>query len=218
MGQSKTEEDYLKAIYKLSKTQPKGASTRSIGNLLNIKSPTVSDMLRKLGEKKLIKYAKYKGVSLTNEGEKIALKVIRKHRLWETFLADYFKFKWDEVHEVAEQLEHIDSVKLVERLDEFLGFPKFDPHGDPIPDKEGAIALRHDKTLDQIKKGQKAVIVGVKDHTAEFLKYLESISLTLDTEVTIINVINYDKSIIVKVGNSSERILSLLVSKNLIVQ
>lgn len=140
MGQSKTEEDYLKAIYKLSKVQPKGVATKSIGDLLNIKPPTVSDMLRKLGDKKLIKYAKYEGVLLTSEGENIALKIIRKHRLWETFLVDHFNFKWDEVHDIAEQLEHIDSPELVNRLDEYLGFPKFDPHGDPIPDKEGVIS------------------------------------------------------------------------------
>lgn len=218
MGPSKTEEDYLKAIYKLSKVQPKGVATKSIGDLLNLKPPTVSDMLRKLGDKKFIKYAKYKGVTLTNEGERIALKIIRKHRLWETFLVDHFKFKWDEVHDIAEQLEHIDSARLVERLDEFLGFPKFDPHGDPIPDKDGVIVLRHDITLDQIEKGQKAVLVGVKDHSTEFLKYLESISLTLDTEVKVINVINYDKSIVVKAGNHSERNLSFQVSKNIVVQ
>lgn len=218
MGQSKTEEDYLKAIYKLSKVQPKGVATKSIGDLLNIKPPTVSDMLRKLGDKKLIKYAKYKGVSLTSEGENIALKIIRKHRLWETFLVDHFKFKWDEVHDIAEQLEHIDSSELVNRLDEYLGFPKFDPHGDPIPDKEGIISLRHDKTLDQVKKGQNAIIVGVKDHSADFLKFVESISLTLGTEVKVVNVIDYDKSLVVKAGNSSERSLSYQVCKNLLVK
>ena len=218
MAQSTTEEDYLKAIYKLSRTKPKEVSTKSISNVLNVKSPTVSDMLRKLGNKKLIKYAKYQGVTLTSEGEKIALKIIRKHRLWETFLAEQLKFKWDEVHDIAEQLEHIHSPELVDRLDEYLGFPKFDPHGDPIPDKDGTISIRHDKTLDQVQIGQNAIIVGVKDHSADFLKFVESISLTLGTQLKVTNVIDYDKSLVVKSGNSSERSLSNQVCKNLFVK
>lgn len=218
MGQSKTEEDYLKAIYKLSGQQSKGVATKAIGDLLNIKPPTVSDMLRKLGEKKLIKYARYKGVSLTGQGEAIALKIIRKHRLWETFLVEHFQFSWDEVHDIAEQLEHIDSPKLVNRLDEYLGYPQFDPHGDPIPDEEGMIALRYDKTLDQIAPGHKSIIVGVKDHSSAFLKYLESIALTLGTEIKVLQCIDYDKSLIVKVGDTLERSLSYQVCKNLLVK
>jgi DtxR family Mn-dependent transcriptional regulator len=218
MGQSQTEENYLKAIYKLSKVQPKGVATKSIGDLLNIKSPTVSDMLKKLADKKLIKYARYKGVSLTKEGEMVALKIIRKHRLWETFLVEKFKFKWDEVHDIAEQLEHVNSPELVNRLDEYLGFPQFDPHGDPIPDKDGAITIRHDKTLDKVKKGQNAIIVGVKDHSPDFLKFIESISLTLGTEVKVMEVIGYDKSLVVKAGDSPDRSLSNQVCKNLLVK
>lgn len=217
MGHSHTEENYLKAIYKLSKLQPKGVSTKSIGELLQIKSPTVSDMLRKLGDKNLIKYAKYKGVTLTSEGELIALKIIRKHRLWETFLVEKFKFKWDEVHDIAEQLEHIDSAELVNRLDEYLDFPQFDPHGDPIPDKNGVIATRHNKTLDQVNEGECVIIVGVKDHTSDFLKYIESISLTLGAKVKVIEVINFDHSFVVKVNDDTERSLSLQVCKNLFV-
>lgn len=218
MGQSQTEENYLKAIYKLYEVQPKGVATKSIGDLLNIKSPTVSDMLKKLADKKLINYVRYKGVFLTKEGEMVALKIIRKHRLWETFLVEKFKFKWDEVHDIAEQLEHVNSPELVNRLDEYLGFPQFDPHGDPIPDKDGVITIRHDKTLDKVKKGQNAIIVGVKDHSPDFLKFVESISLTLGTELEVICVINYDKSIVIKTGNRSERNLSYQVSKNLIVK
>ena len=217
MGHSHTEENYLKAIYKISKLQPKGVSTKSIGELLQIKSPTVSDMLRKLGDKKLIKYAKYRGVTLTKEGEHIALKIIRKHRLWETFLVEKFKFKWDEVHDIAEQLEHIDSPELVNRLDQYLGFPQFDPHGDPIPDKNGVIATRHNKTLDKVKAGKSVIIVGVKDHSSDFLKYIESISLTLGADVKVKEVIKYDNSLVVKVNDSVERSLSLQICKNLFV-
>jgi len=157
MGYSQAEENYLKTIYKLSKVQPKGVSTKSIGDILYIKPPTVSDMLKRLGDKKLINYTRYKGVTLSKEGEAIALKIIRKHRLWETFLVEKFKFKWDEVHNIAEQLEHINSPELVDRLDEYLDFPHFDPHGDPIPDKNGKIIQRFEKTLDQFSPG--AVVV-----------------------------------------------------------
>lgn len=218
MGQSQTEENYLKAIYNLHKVQPKGVTTKSIGDLLNIKSPTVSDMLKKLAKKKFIKYARYKGVSLTKKGEMVALEIVRKHRLWETFLVEKFGFKWDEVHDIAEQLEHVDSPELVNRLDEYLDFPQFDPHGDPIPDKDGVILQRHEKTLNQVMKGQNAIIVGVKDHSADFLKLVESISLTLGTEVKVVNVIEYDKSLVVKTGNSSKRSLSYQVCKNLLVK
>ena len=218
MGQSHTEENYLKAIYKLSKVQPKGVTTKAIGDLLNIKSPTVSDMLRKLAEKKLILYERYKGVSLTKEGEKLALKIVRKHRLWETFLVEHFKFNWHEVHEIAEQLEHVNSIELVNRMDKYLGYPQFDPHGDPIPDKDGVIALRHDKTLDQVNKGQSAIIVGVKDHSSDFLKFVKSISLTLGTEVKVVEVVDYDRSMVVQTEKGSDRSLSHQICKNLIVK
>ncbi len=218
MGQSQTEENYLKVIYKLSKVQPKRVSTKSIGDLLNIKSPTVSDMLKKLADKKLIKYVKYKGVSLTNEGEMVALKIIRKHRLWETFLVEKFKFKWDEVHDIAEQLEHVNSAKLVDCLDEYLEFPQFDPHGDPIPDKDGVIAARHNKTLDAVKKGEYAIVIGVKDHSPDFLKFIESIPLTLGTKVKVVDVVDYDKSLVLEADNVLNRSLSYQVCKNLLVK
>ena len=218
MGQSHTEENYLKAIYKLSETQPKGISTKSIGELLSIKPPTVSDMLKRLGDKKLIKYVKYKGVTLTMEGEKIALKILRKHRLWETFLVEQFKFKWDEVHTIAEQLEHIDSPELVNRLDEYLGYPRFDPHGDPIPDKDGKISVLYDKTLDQVYEPNKVVFVGVKDHSSSFLQYLESLNLTLGTEIEVRQVIAYDKSRLIRINGEAEKSLSFQVCKNLLVK
>ncbi len=218
MRHSQTEENYLKAIYNLMKIQPKGVSTKSIGDLLKIKPPTVSDMLKKLGGKKLIKYARYKGVTLTKEGEKIALKIIRKHRLWETFLVEHFKFKWDEVHNIAEQLEHIDAPKLVDRLDEYLGYPQFDPHGDPIPDKDGVISKRYDKTLDQVNEGEKVTMVGVKDHSSQFLQYLDENKFVLGTEIILLQVVQYDKSCLVKLTNKKKMNLSYQVCKNLLVK
>src|SRR5688500_9813021 len=139
MIHSLAEENYLKAIYKLSEETPENVFTNDIAALLNTKAASVTDMLQKLSDKKMIRYKKYQGVSLTLSGRKIALTIIRKHRLWELFLATKLGFKWDEVHEVAEQLEHIHSEKLVQHLDQYLGKPKFDPHGDPIPDEKGNI-------------------------------------------------------------------------------
>jgi DtxR family Mn-dependent transcriptional regulator len=220
MDQSLTEENYLKAIYSLSKTQPKGVSTKSIGLSLEIKPPTVSDMLKKLSDKKLIQYALYKGVLPTLMGEKIALKVIRKHRLWETFLVEHFNFKWDEVHDIAEQLEHIKSPDLVQRLDEYLDFPEHDPHGDPIPDKDGNIKIRHKRTLDQVTENERVIMVGVKDHTSKFLKYLDSIEVKLGSEILVHQIIEYDKSFLVEIREEkkkTKRSLSFLVCKNILV-
>jgi len=218
MKPSQTEENYLKAIYKLMKIQPKGVLTKSIGEMLEIKSPTVSDMLKKLGDKKFIKYTKYKGVTLTKSGEKIALKVIRKHRLWETFLVERFKFKWDEVHDIAEQLEHIDSPELVKRLDEYLDFPKFDPHGDPIPNEEGVFFKKHDKTLDQIDENQEVVMVGVKDHSSEFLQYLDANNLRLGTAILVKSIVSYDSSYLVQLKGNGSLTLSGQITKNIIVK
>ncbi|MBL0074116.1 MAG: metal-dependent transcriptional regulator [Bacteroidetes bacterium] len=135
MKNSFTEENYLKAIYKLSE-RDELVTTTDIATMLDIRAATVTDMLKKLAVKKLIRYERYKGLSLTEKGRAIGVKIIRKHRLWELFLVQKMKFRWDEVHEIAEQLEHIQSDELINRLDEMLGFPKADPHGDPIPDKK----------------------------------------------------------------------------------
>lgn len=218
MKPSQTEENYLKAIYTLSEAQPNGISTKSIGELLAIKSPTVSDMLKKLAAKDLIKYARYKGVSLTQHGQLIALKIVRKHRLWETFLVEKFNFKWDEVHDVAEQLEHIDSKKLVDKLDAYLGYPKFDPHGDPIPNEDGVISMLHDKTLDMVDVGETVVLVGVKDHSKLFLMYLEDNQLTLGARISVLRAIVYDRSLVVRLDNFPERSLSFQVCNNLYVK
>ena len=217
MEYSQTEENYLKAIYKLSKLAPSGVSTKSIGDVLSIKSPTVSDMLKRLSEKKLINYARYKGVSLTKKGDSIALNIIRKHRLWETFLVDVLDFKWDEVHTIAEQLEHINSIELVNRLDEYLDFPQFDPHGDPIPDRNGKIVQRIENTLDKVTAGNDVVMVGVKDHSPNFLKYLARLGLDLGEKISVVNIIDYDNSYIIKLVDESEKAISHQVCKNIII-
>ncbi len=163
-----TEENYLKAIYKLSLNGVQGVSTNAIADKLATKPSSVTDMIKKLADKKLVSYQKYQGVNLTKRGRDIAVSIIRNHRLWEVFLVEKLNFKWDEVHDLAEELEHINTHKLTERLDEFLEFPKFDPHGDPIPDKDGNIVQHKDITLSDLSTGRKTVIVGIKNHSKVF--------------------------------------------------
>ena len=176
-----TEENYLKAIYKLSDQGKTVVSTNSIAGSLHTKASSVTDMLKKLSEKKLINYEKYQGVTLTKAGAKIALKIIRKHRLWEVFLVDQLKFKWDEVHDIAEQLEHVVAPEMVNRLDKYLDFPKFDPHGDPIPDQNGVFSNRKEFSLADLKSDDRGIIVGVNDSSATFLQYLEKKKLVMGT-------------------------------------
>ena len=151
-----TEENYLKEIFKLMEQQGTDVSTNSIAEKLGTKAASVSDMLKKLSDKKLINYQKYQGVSLSPKGKKVALGIIRNHRLWEVFLVEKLNFKWDEVHEMAEELEHINSKEMVQRLDKYLGFPKFDPHGDPIPDGNGKIGTQKSRILSQLNLNKSA--------------------------------------------------------------
>jgi DtxR family Mn-dependent transcriptional regulator len=184
---------------------------------MNIAPPSVSDMLKKLASKKLISYEKYYGVKLTKSGETIALSLVRKHRLWEVFLTQKLNFAWDEVHDIAEQLEHIKSDDLINRLEKYLGNPKYDPHGDPIPDAKGQIQTRKQIQLNELKKNEKAVIVGVKDTGAVFLQFLDSIKLSLGTKVQLKNIVEFDQSIVIKLGDNRELMLSHLVSENIFV-
>ncbi len=197
--QTLAEENYLKSIYKLSGSKQGSVSTNAIAEDLNSKASSVTDMLQKLADKKLINYKKYQGVTLTRKGHKIAVDIIRKHRLWEVFLVEKLNFKWDEIHDVAEQLEHIKSEKLIEKLDEFLGRPKFDPHGDPIPDKEGNINEHQEVLLSHCNTGDKGTIVGLKEQNPDFLQYLESVNLLIHSAFTIKKKYTYDQSMIVEV-------------------
>lgn len=212
-----TEENYLKAIYKLSLNGTQGVSTNAIADELSTKPSSVTDMIKKLAEKKLVSYQKYQGVNLTKKGRDIAISIIRNHRLWEVFLVEKLNFKWDEVHDLAEELEHINTHKLTERLDEFLDFPKFDPHGDPIPDKNGNIIQHKDITLSDLKIGEKAVVVGVKEHSKSYLNYLEQLQLVLGAEVQIKDIVEFDATMRILVNNK-QVIISNQASKNLIVK
>lgn len=174
-----TEENYLKAIFKLLEKGGKTVSTTAIADRMNTKAATVTDMLKRLAEKKLINYQKYQGVTLTDKGKAIAVSIIRKHRLWEVFLVEKLHFKWDEVHDIAEQMEHINSDELVNRLDGFLNHPKFDPHGDPIPDAKGVFNRKKSLLLAEIAVGETCVMTGVVDHSTSFLQYLDKVGLSI---------------------------------------
>lgn len=193
--QSFTEENYLKIIYHLSQLSDSAVQTNAIAEGMNTRAASVTDMLKKLSDKQLINYIKYQGVTLTEKGKTAAIKIVRKHRLWEVFLVKKLKFSWDEVHDVAEELEHVNSELLVERLDDFLGFPKSDPHGDPIPDKDGNFEILPKVHLHELKKGDQAIIIGVTEHSSPFLKHLEKLGLTIGTVLEIVDITSYDGSL-----------------------
>ena len=211
-----TEENYLKAIYKIHERTKAAASTNAIAEIMETTAASVTDMMRKLAHKEMIQYEKYKGSRLTAQGAVLATALIRRHRLWETFLADKLNFSWEEVHELAEQLEHINSEKLIERLDEFLDFPKYDPHGDPIPNADGKFTIREQLMLSQLQIGEKGVLIGVKNHNDEFLSYLNELKIKLGSEFEIRNKVLYDQSIKVHL-NDQEIVLSEKVSTNLMI-
>ena len=213
---SLTEENYLKAIYKLTEKEGDAVSTNALAEEMTTKAGTVSEMLKRLSDKKLINYRKYQGVTLTAQGRKVALTIIRKHRLWESFLVNKLDFKWDEVHEIAEQLEHINSDKLVERLDKFLGHPKFDPHGDPIPDAHGKFSQQKSQLLSTLSVNSVGIMTGVVDHTAPFLQYLEKIGLTLGSEIRIKDVVEYDRSLLISINKKNPLYISHEVAKNIL--
>lgn len=212
-----SEENYLKAIYHLSEEGKKGVSTNDISGEMKTKPASVSDMLRKLGEKEVIEYRKYYGVHITEEGKKLALQTIRKHRLWEVFLVEKLKFAWDEVHEVADELEHIRSRVLIQRLDEYLGYPKFDPHGDPIPDEYGDVRARPRIPLTEAALNSTGQIVAVKDSSAAFLRYLDKVGAYIGARIKITDKVEFDGSIEILVDNKKSIFMSKDVAGNILV-
>jgi len=213
-----TEENYLKAIFKLGNAKTDGVSTNSIAEELETKASSVTDMIKKLSDKKLVKYKKYQGVHLTKKGKEIAVSIIRNHRLWEVFLVEKLNFKWDEVHDFAEELEHIKSEELTNRLDAFLEFPKHDPHGDPIPDKDGNIYNHQDISLADLKPLEKGIVVGVKEHSKSYLNYLESINLVLGAEIKVNSIVDFDRSMSALVNEKKTVNISHQACKNLIIK
>lgn len=192
---SYAEENHLKAIFHLSIDENKDVATNAIAKCLKTKAPSVTDMLKKLSDKQLVTYKKYQGALLTEEGRKTALNIIRKHRLWEVFLVEKLNFNWSEVHEVAEQLEHIKSKKLTNELDKFLGYPTKDPHGDPIPNTAGFIKYTKKLLLSNLQIGDKGTFVGVKDSSSAFLKFLDKRKIALGSSIEILHIEDFDESL-----------------------
>lgn len=218
MNLSLTEEDYLKAIYHLSEISlDKGIATNEIARKIEISAASVSDMIKKLSQKKMIHYVKYQGVTLTEEGKKHAIYIIRKHRLWETFLVKKLKFSWDEVHEVAEQLEHIQSKLLIKRLDEFLEYPEYDPHGDPIPNEKGEIIQRKRINLESSPLRERLKVIAVEESSPLFLKHLNKIQVNIGTEIQVLEKIEYDSSLEIEIDKERVVMVSKDVAENIYV-
>ncbi|WP_348824985.1 metal-dependent transcriptional regulator [Flavobacterium aestuarii] len=212
-----SEENYLKSIYHLTTSLDGEVSTNAIAEMMETKASSVTDMLKKLAEKDLVNYKKYQGVSLTEAGKLSAKMIVRKHRLWEVFLVEKLDFSWDEVHDIAEQLEHIKSEKLINKLDDFLGNPTEDPHGDPIPDAQGRIIAIEKQLLSELQASQSGICVGVKDNSSEFLKYLDKQQIGLGTKIEVLTKETFDLSLKIKVNNL-EMAISNKIASNLFVK
>ncbi|MFV7236411.1 metal-dependent transcriptional regulator [Flavobacterium sp. ZB4R12] len=212
-----SEENYLKAIYHLTILSDSEVSTNAIAEMMETKASSVTDMLKKLAEKDLVNYKKYQGVSLTENGKLAAKMIVRKHRLWEVFLVEKLDFSWDEVHDVAEQLEHIKSEKLINKLDDFLGNPTEDPHGDPIPDANGRIVKVEKQLLSELHENQAGICVGVQDTSSEFLKYLDKQGIALGSKIEVISKESFDLSLKIKV-DSKDLTISNKIASNLFVK
>lgn len=212
-----SEENYLKIIYHLSLFSNSGISTNAIANAMDSKPSSVTDMIQKLADKGLVLYKKYQGVELTEKGKKEAIYIVRKHRLWEVFLVNKLGFTWDEVHDIAEQLEHINSEKLIDNLDKFLDFPTQDPHGDPIPDKEGSLPKIKRQLLCEASLHTKHIFIGVNDSSTSFLQYLDKQNISLGSVIEILDKEEFDNSMKILVNNQ-EIIISHIVSNNIFIK
>ena len=212
-----SEENYLKTIYHLTTISKAEVSTNAIAEKMETKASSVTDMLKKLADKDWIHYKKYQGVSLTNKGQIAAKMIVRKHRLWEVFLVEKLHFPWDEVHDIAEQLEHIKSEELINKLANYLGNPTKDPHGDPIPDSEGNIITIEKVLLSEIEIGQKGICVGVKDSSAAFLKYLDTNKIALGSSIKLLSKEDFDLSLKIII-DSKEMVISNKIASNLFVK
>lgn len=212
-----SEENYLKIIYHLSTHSTKGVTTNAIAGAMESKPSSVTDMIQKLADKGLVEYKKYQGVMLTEQGRFMALMIVRKHRLWEVFLREKLDFSWDEVHDIAEQLEHIKSEKLTDKLEEFLGYPTADPHGDPIPDREGNIKKIEKQVLSDMVVGSNGICVGVKDSSSAFLQYLDKQQIALGSAISVLAREDFDQSLTLNV-NGKPVSVSNKIASNLYVK
>lgn len=215
---SYTEENYLKTIYHLSEGGFKAVLTNEIAAVLNTKAATVTDMIKKLSSKEFIEYEKYYGVNITKKGKQLALSIVRKHRLWETFLVQKLNFQWDQVHDVAEQLEHIHSPLLIEKLDEFLGHPTADPHGHPIPDKNGRIKQEKQLVLKDAIINKPLYVCAVRNGSPAFLQYLSKIGVQIGAKVLVTERIEFDGSLEVSIKDNNPQLISRNAAENILVK
>lgn len=216
MNYSISEENYIKAIYRLQSDE-EPVSTNALAFELNTKPASITDMLKKLKAKKLVIYYPYQGCRLSAEGTRIALGIVRRHRLWEYFLSEKLKFSWNEVHDIAEELEHVSSRQLIERLDAFLGFPKFDPHGDPIPDSSGKMAIPSQVKLTSLQMHRKARVSGLTNQSPDMLSLLQQKNITIGTIVEINKKFDFDRSLEVRISGNPLFILSEQAAQNILV-
>lgn len=212
-----TKENYLKALYYLDQ-KDHDITLTELGKVMNVSKPTVNDMVKKLQNQGWIRYEKYKPLRFTEKGRKTAALIVRKHRLAEMFLAQIMGFGWEEVHEIAEELEHIKSDEFFDRMDELMGFPSVDPHGSPIPDKEGNLKNKHYKLLSQIPEGRKVKLRALRESSTDFLLFLNKKGIQLGMEIAILNIEPFDKSMAVSYTDHPETIISEAVSKRLLVE
>ncbi len=213
-----SEEKYLKAIYKISQKKGIPVATNDLAEELSTSAASVTEMIKKLFEKKFVEYQRYQGTLLTTEGGKLATQLVRRHRLWECFLVEKLSYGWDEVHDLADQLEHIKSDELVNRLEEFLNFPRFDPHGDPIPDRTGRFTIRAQFPLSTLNISDKAEVVGVAIHDSQFLRYLGEMNLEIGTQLEILERFEYDGSMRVQIDGHLPTLISPIITKNIHVR
>lgn len=212
-----TEENYLKAIYKLQETNGEVVATSALAQVMGVHAPSVTDMLKRMGQKKLVSYQKSKGVKLTDKGRQVAVGIVRNHRLWEVFLVEKLAYRWDEVHDIAEQLEHIQGEELINKLDAYLGFPKADPHGDPIPDAKGVLPKLKSVFLSSLKEGEQATFTGVSDHSTSFLQYLDKAGITLGDTMKVKSIEQYDQTYTLALKGKKEVTVSHKVANSILV-
>ena len=212
-----SEENYLKTIYNLSESGKNQVSTNSISKFLKTKPSSVTDMIKKLSAKKLLYHKKYKGTNISSNGKKLAIQIIRKHRLWEVFLFEKLDFKWDEVHKIAEELEHITNEKLIDKLDKYLKYPKIDPHGDPIPNKDGKIDIKPKIKLSNLLINNKCIVSKVNDEDGNLLEYLNKIKIHIGSKIKVFDIIEFDKSIEIEIDSKNKVFISNRVAENILV-
>jgi DtxR family transcriptional regulator, Mn-dependent transcriptional regulator len=209
-------EDYIKNIYKLQNEREK-VSTSSLADALSVSAASVTDMIKKLSDRSLIKYMPYRGVELTRSGRKMALRTLRRHRLWEMFLVEFLGYTWDEVHDEAEKLEHIMSEDLEARIDKALGFPKHDPHGHPIPSKEGEIIEDDHPSLADLGVNSTGTVIRVNDVSQSLLKHMASLGIQIQTQIKVLEIIDFDGSMHLQVEND-DVFVSRQVARNIFVE